>query len=193
MSQKLIDIVRAKFGDAVLGSHSTGGDATVLVVREKLVEIMTFLRDDPRSAMQQLVDVTGVDYSEFPIEYRSRTSPVDANHKSGLTSATLPRFEVVYHLLSLSLKHRLRVKVAISLEDSKVPSLSGVWLAAAFGERETWDMYGVRFEGLADHRRILLYEEFEGHPLRKDYPLRGYQPLVSLPTLSDYTDQETYR
>lgn len=193
MSQKLIDIVRAKFGDAVLGSHSTGGDATVLVVREKLVELMTFLRDDPRSAMQQLIDVTGVDYAEFPVEARAATSPVDAGHKSGLTSATLPRFEVVYHLLSLTLRHRLRVKVAVALEDLTVPSLSSVWLAAAFGERETWDMYGVRFTGLADHRRILLYEEFEGHPLRKDYPLRGYQPLVSLPTLADYTDQEIYR
>ena len=193
MSQKLIDLVRAKFGDAVLGSHATGGDATVLVARENLVDIMTFLRDDPRFAMQQLIDVTGVDYSEFPVEARSACSPVDAGHKSGLTSSTLPRFEVVYHLLSLTLRHRLRVKVAVSLEDLTVPSLSGVWLAAAFGERETWDMYGVRFSGLSYHRRILLYEEFEGHPLRKDYPLRGYQPLVSLPSLSDYTDQETYR
>lgn len=193
MSQKLIDIVRAKFGDAVLGNHCVGGDATVLVVREKLVELMTFLRDDPRFAMQQLIDVTGVDYSEFPPEARAATSPVDAGHSSGLTSATLPRFEVVYHLLSLTLRHRLRVKVAVTLEDPIVPSLSSIWLAAAFGERETWDMYGIRFTGLSDHRRILLYEEFEGHPLRKDYPLRGYQPLVSLPTLSDYTDQENYR
>ena len=165
----------------------------MVLVREKLVEMMTFLRDDPRMAMQQLIDVTGVDYSEFPADRRAATSPVDVGHKSGLTSATLPRFEVVYHLLSLTLRHRLRVKVAVSLEDPIVPSLSGVWLAAVYGERETWDMYGIRFTGLADHRRILLYEEFEGHPLRKDYPLRGYQPLVSLPTLTDYTDQENYR
>ena len=106
---------------------------------------------------------------------------------------TLPRFEVVYHLLSMSKKQRLRVKVAVSQDDLHVPSLCGLWIAANWGERETFDMLGILFDNHPDLRRILTYDEFVGHPLRKDFPLRGYQPLVEQPTLAGYKDNETFR
>src|SRR5438876_76098 len=89
-----------------------------------------------------------------------------------------PRFEVVYQLYSLSLNHRLRVKVPVPEDDPVVPTASGVWKSANWAEREAWDMFGIRFAGHPDLRRILMYPEFEGHPLRKDYPVDKRQPLV---------------
>lgn len=184
----LIEFCRKTAGDAVLGAHAVAGDATVLLAREALIGLMTALRDDPKTAFDVLIDVTAVDYAEFPPEARGACSPVDRGHP-----ADLPRFEVVYHLLSMAKKHRLRVKVPLNEDDLHVPTLFGLWLAANWGEREAYDMYGIQFDGHPDLRRILTYEEFEGHPLRKDYPLRGYQPLTALPTLHEYAEQETYR
>ncbi|MSQ82218.1 MAG: NADH-quinone oxidoreductase subunit C [Myxococcales bacterium] len=191
--QYLTDLCRAFAGVGVLGSHTAVGDATVIVERTALVALMTSLRDDARCTFDVLVDVTAVDYSEFAPLMRAATSPIDADHPSGLTSATLPALEVVYHLLSMRHCHRLRVKVPVNAEDPQVPTLCEMWPAANWGERETFDMYGVRFAGHPDLRRILTYDEFEGHPLLKDFPLRGYQPLMALPTLTEYADQETYR
>jgi len=89
-----------------------------------------------------------------------------------------PRFEVVYHLYSLSKNHRLRVKIPVAGEDPVVDSLTPLWKGANWLEREVWDMFGIRFRGHPDLRRILLYEQFEGYPLRKDYPVNYRQPLV---------------
>lgn len=91
-----------------------------------------------------------------------------------------PRFDVVYNLLSLTYLHRLFIKVQLPEENPEVPSVRSLWAAANFLEREVWDMFGIRFAGHGDLRRILLYDEFVGHPLRKDYPLRGKQPRVPL-------------
>jgi NADH-quinone oxidoreductase subunit C len=193
MANALLDLVSKHFGDAVLGTSTAAGDAMVLVRRERLLELMTWLRDDAKAAMNVLVDVTVVDFGDYPPELRSAVSPLREGHTSGLTSDTLPRFEVVYHLLSMTLNHRLRVKCPLAEDDLHVPSMTPLWIAANWGEREAWDMYGVRFDGHPDPRRILLYDEFEGHPLRKDFPLRGYQPLLSMPTLNDYEDNETRR
>lgn len=189
----LTEIVRAVFGSAVLGSHNSCGDETVLVDRDHLQAVASFLRDDPRASIDVLVDVTAVDFADFPAQLRQSCSPIDAGHASGLRAETLPRYEVVYHLLSMALKHRLRVKVPLSEDDLQLPTLCDLWIAANWGEREVYDMYGVHFTGHPDLRRVLMYDEFEGHPLRKDYPLRGYQPLAALPTLADYTDHEVYR
>ncbi len=186
MSDKLIALVRKKFGDRVLGSHSLAGDATVIVDKSDLVEVMTFLRDDKKAAMEQLIDVTAVDLSEYPAEHRATLSPRDGE-------PDYSRYEVVYHLLSLTRGHRLRVKVATDGDEPSVPTLCDVWIAANWGEREAWDMVGVSFDGHPDLRRILLYEEFEGHPLRKDYHQRGYQPLIDMPHLDHYTDHSTHR
>jgi NADH-quinone oxidoreductase subunit C len=127
-----------------------GGEVVAHVTRDALPDLMVALRDDPRTLCEQLVDLCGVDWPE-------RTE----------------RFDVVYNLLSVSLNHRVRVVVTAG-EDTPVPTVSTVWPCATWWERECWDLYGVTFAGLADHRRILTDYGFEGHPLRKDFPLTGY-------------------
>jgi NADH-quinone oxidoreductase subunit C len=126
------------------------GELVVHTTRAMLLDLMTSLRDDPRALCEQMIDLCGVDWPQ-------RTE----------------RFDVVYNLLSVSLNHRVRVIVTTD-ETTPVPSVSGIWPCATWWERECWDLYGVRFEGLADHRRILTDYGFEGHPLRKDFPLTGY-------------------
>ena len=158
MSKAVLEKLQQKFGDAVvLETHWHAGDETAVIVPEKLREVAEWLKTDPETSFEILTDVTCVDWL-------------------GQT----PRFEVVVHLHSLSKKHRLRLKCRVPEEDPKVPSLTPVWPAANWAERETYDMYGVVFEGHPDLRRILLYPEFVGHPLRKDYPLNGEQPLVEM-------------
>ena len=118
--------------------------------RESLVALMTTLRDDPRFAFEQMMDLCGVDWPE-------RTE----------------RFDVVYNLLSVSLNHRLRVIVPAD-EKVSVPSVHAIWPSATWWEREAWDMFGIVFAGQPDLRRILTDYGFEGFPLRKDFPLTGY-------------------
>jgi NADH-quinone oxidoreductase subunit C len=127
-----------------------GGELVAHVARDELLHVMATLRDDPRFLCEQLVDLCGVDWPR-------RTE----------------RFDVVYNLLSVSLNHRVRVIVTTD-EATPVPSVSTIWPCATWWERECWDLYGVLFAGLADHRRILTDYGFEGHPLRKDFPLTGY-------------------
>ncbi len=169
MAQALLDLVSERFGAAILGSHSQAGDETIVLKPDSLLEVVEFLRNDPATSMEMLVDVTAVDWH----------------------GRREPRFEVVYHLYSVSLKHRLRIKVPVGGDEPAVPSLLGVYKGADWPERETWDMFGIRFEGRGELKRILLYEEFEGHPLRKDYPKRGHQPLMDIPSLAyDLEDQD---
>jgi NADH-quinone oxidoreductase subunit C len=133
----------------------TRGDAVIRVERAALPDAFVTLRDDPETRLEQLSDLTVVDYL-----------------------GREPRFDVVYQLYSISLNHRLRVEVPVAESDAVVPTASGVWKAANWAEREAWDMFGIRFAGHPDLRRILMYPEFDGHPLRKDYPLARRQPLV---------------
>ena len=148
--------VRERFPGAVVATHDYRGDATVQIEPAALIEVCTFLRDDPALAFDFLVDVTAVDLI-----------------------GTVPRFELVYHLCSLQRQHRLRVKARVPEDDPRIASLTTVWIGANWLERETYDMYGIRFDGHPDLRRIYLYEEFVGFPLRKDYPKEKRQPLVS--------------
>jgi NADH-quinone oxidoreductase subunit C len=157
-SEDLARLLRGVPG-AVLATHAERGDATAIVPPARLVEVLRFLRDDPGSAFDMLMDLSGVDYLEYP-------------GRSG------PRFEVVYHLYSLSRNKRIRIKVGVDAGAPEVPTAIAIWPAANWMEREVWDLYGIRFAGHPDLRRILLYEEFEGHPLRKDYPKERRQPLV---------------
>jgi NADH-quinone oxidoreductase subunit C len=131
------------------------GQAVVIVPRERLADGLRALRDDPALRFDRLSDVTAVDY--FPQE---------------------PRFAVVYQLHSLVHGHRLRLKVPVPGDDPEVASAVPLWRSALWAEREVWDMFGIRFRGHPDLRRILLYPEFQGHPLRKDYPVDRRQPLV---------------
>ncbi len=164
MSQRVIEAIEERFGQYVLGTHSQAGDDTAIIAREGLVPIVTFLRDDPAMHFEMCVDITGVDKLGFP------------EHDG-------PRFEVVYHFLSLKHRHRVRLKVPLAEDDLEVDSITSLYKGANWFEREVWDMFGVRFRNSPDHRRILLYEEFEGHPLRKDYPQRAYQALLPMPSL----------
>ncbi len=126
------------------------GEVVAHVQRDALVPLMLTLRDDPRFACEQLMDLCGVDWPQRP-----------------------ERFEVVYNLLSVSLNHRIRVIVTTD-ETALVPSVCAIWPAATWWEREAWDLFGILFAGQPDHRRILTDYGFDGHPLRKDFPLTGY-------------------
>lgn len=153
----LTDIVKEKFPDAVVDSHSEHGDETLSIRKESLIEVMRFLRDDSRTSFNFLMDLTAVDFLDM-----GRT----------------PRFEVVYHLYSLGHNHRLRIKAGVEEKSCSINSLVQLWIGADWYEREVWDLYGIVFEGHPHLKRLLLYEEFEGHPLRKDYPITKRQPLI---------------
>jgi NADH-quinone oxidoreductase subunit C len=141
--------------DAVLETHARLGDATARVDASRITEVASLLRDDPELAFEMLTDLTCVDYL-----------------------GEEPRFEVVYHFYSVAKNHRVRVKARVSEASARIDSLAQLYASANWMEREVWDLYGVHFSGHPDLRRILLYDEFEGHPLRKDYAKEKRQPLV---------------
>ena len=142
--------IQRALGDDVVHLSVALGELSLNVRRTRVADVLRILRDDPALAMTQLMDICGVDYPDRP-----------------------ERFEVVYHLLSL--RHNARVRVKIETDEvTPVPSVVGVYGAAGWFEREAWDMFGVAFSGNPDLRRILTDYGFEGHPLRKDFPLSGY-------------------
>jgi NADH-quinone oxidoreductase subunit C len=130
------------------------GELTVVVPREHLVVACSFLKSSPESRFDFLADICGAD--------------------RGVEEE--PRFEVNYHLFSTTIHHRLRLKVLLNEEDTHVPTVTGVWRTANWHERETFDLFGVIFDGHPDLRRILLPDDWQGYALRKDFPLRGYEP-----------------
>jgi NADH-quinone oxidoreductase subunit C len=152
----IIDKIKASFSDAVVESHTFRGDQTVTVKKESVLEVIKFLRDDPDLAFNFLMDITAVDYLEG--------KPV--------------RFEVVYHLYSLQFNYRIRVKAPVAEEDCKIDTVVPLYKTANWYEREIWDLYGIKFNDHPNMTRILLYEGFKGHPLRKDYPINKRQPLI---------------
>jgi NADH-quinone oxidoreductase subunit C len=165
MSQAVLDRLAARFtGGELVASGSQHGDEWARTRRDTWLSVATFLRDDPTTKMEMFIDLTAVD--RF-----GRLGP-------GMVGTDPPRFDVVLHVYSVSLKHRLRLYVGVPEEDPSVDSLVPVWAGADWFEREAYDLYGVRFKGHPDLRRILMYPEFVGHPLRKDYPKEKRQPLV---------------
>lgn len=160
MSKKILEQLQAKFGAAILETHSQFGDDTAVVDPARWRDVALFLRDDPSVAMDMFTDLCGVDRVELNRD---------------------PRFEVVCHLRSLKHAHRIRIKARVGAEDgsgAEIDSLVPVWRGADWFERETFDMFGIVFRGHPDLRRILMYPEFVGHPLRKDYPADKVQPLI---------------
>ena len=151
----VLETLVGKFGDDIVSTHSDFGDDTALVRRERIVEICTFLRDDPGLRFDFAMDLTGVDYL-----------------------GEEPRFEVVYHLYSLEKKHRVRIKTRVPEEDPAIDSVIPVWAGMDWYEREAYDMYGIVFRNHPNLKRILMYESFVGHPLRKDYPKAKRQPTI---------------
>ena len=156
----ILDELRRRFGDAIVETGDLRGELTAVVARDAILGVLAHCRDDAALAFDVLTDLTAVDYQKFP------------GREDG------SRFEVVYHLYSIPKNHRLRLKVRLDQDDARVASAVAIWPIANWLEREVWDMFGVRFEGHPDLRRLLLYEEFVGHPLRKDYPINRRQPLI---------------
>jgi NADH-quinone oxidoreductase subunit C len=137
---------------SVTGVKFDRDEMTIYVARENLREACALLRDDPECAFNFLSDVTCVDW--FPAE---------------------PRFEMAYHLLSISKKERVRLKVKLDSSSPVVDSVTSVWTGANYFEREVFDLFGIRFSGHPYLRRLLMPEDWEGYPLRKDYPVEGYR------------------
>jgi NADH-quinone oxidoreductase subunit C len=148
--QELAEHIAEQLGDVIQAQNIRLGELMLTVRREDIVKVLTFLRDDSACDFKILLDVCGVDFPDRP-----------------------ERFEVVYNLLSVRQNHRVRVKINTD-EDTTVPTVSDVFATANWFEREVWDMYGVFFSDHPDLRRLLTDYGFEGHPLRKDFPMTGY-------------------
>lgn len=157
MSQKVVARLKARFGDGILASDSFRGDDEVLVAPENWLAAARYLRDDGECAMNHFIDLTVVDYPE--------------------REPATPRFEVLLFVRSLAKKHRIRLKTRVR-DGEDLDTLTGIWEGANWTEREAFDMFGVKFRGHPDLRRILMYDEFQGYPLRKDYPISRTQPLI---------------
>jgi|RhiMethySRZTD1v2_1073278.scaffolds.fasta_scaffold965123_2 NADH-quinone oxidoreductase subunit C len=158
MSKALATLVKTQFPEAVLETHAQFGDDTLVLAPDAWKKVARFLRDTPQASMDMLMDLTAVDFPDRE-----------------------PRFEVVAHFYSLEKGHRLRLKARVGDAEgdgAEIDTLTDLWASANWLERECWDMFGVVFKGHPDLRRILMYPEFEGHPLRKDYPADKIQPLV---------------
>lgn len=153
----LIKLIKEKFSSAIISYHSFRKDDTIVIKRDSLKEIMLFLKNDKMMQFNMLLDVTAIDYL-----------------------GNEPRFEVVYHLLSLSLIHRIRVKVPVDEKDAHVESIVSIYPAANWFEREVFDMFGIEFFNHPNLKRLLMYDEFEGHPLRKDFPLKKQFPRIEM-------------
>jgi len=146
----VIEAATAALGDMLVEAKDAVGEVSLTVVREKLCDAMIALRDTPGLEYQQLSEIAGVDYPQ-----------------------RAERFDVVYQLLSFTRNHRIRIRVTTD-EEKPVPSVTGIWPVAGWLEREVYDLYGVLFDGNTDLRRILTDYGFQGHPLRKDFPMTGY-------------------
>lgn len=158
MNSRILERLNAFSRESIEGTDEFRGDLTVTVRRADIVRVATFLKSDPELSFEQIIDVIGVDM------YRPEF-----------------RFEVVYVLYSIRNRKHLRLKVRVEEEHPVVPSVTGVWAGANWAEREAYDMVGIRFEGHPDLRRLYMPEEFEYHPLRKDFPLMGIPDSLPLP------------
>ena len=152
----VLEALKDLFPNSIPEPSLEHGQAVIVVRPERLHEILAICKNDPSLDFNFLMDVVGVDFF-----------------------GEKPRFEVVYLLYSLKRKHRLRVKVRVE-EGQNLPTATDLWASADWAEREVWDMFGIRFDGHPNLKRILLYEGFEGHPLRKDYPQERRQKIPTI-------------
>lgn len=158
MSKKVLDCLKAEFGDRILETTNFRGDDTAIVAKKDWLAVAQFLQSCEKCEMNHIVDLTAVDYPE--------REPDE------------PRFDVLLIVRSQTKNLRIHVKTRVA-DGETLKTLTGVWPGAGWAERELFDMFGIRFDDHPDLRRILMYEEFEGHPLRKDYPIDRVQPLVA--------------
>ena len=191
--QNLVEKLRARFGDTLLGCELDRQEITIEVSSAKAISVFIALRDELDFAFEQVMDICGIDYSTYgEAEWATNESTSKgfsrgvAERATGRGSAAIQstvdqrvanqnRFAVVYQLLSVSLNQRVRVRIFAADNDLPVvPSVVAIWAAAAWYEREAFDLYGIVFEGHPDLRRILTDYGFIGHPFRKDFPLIGH-------------------
>lgn len=149
--------LKERFPAAVLEASSIRGEDVAALDKGSIVEVARFLKEDAELQYNFLMDLTAIDYQAMGRE---------------------PRFDVVYHFYSLKYNRRVRIKAPVGEPDPEIDSLTDLWRGANWFEREVWDMFGIKFRGHPNLQRILLYPEFQGHPLRKDYPIRKRQPLI---------------
>ena len=148
---QVVEFLREEFSDAILDQEEFRGQMTLYVEKDAIVKICRYLHDEPSMAFQYFRDVTAVDW----LDKRS------------------PRFEVVYHLYSIKYKEMIRLKCKVDEKDLTIDTVTSIWSGANWHERECFDLFGITFKGHPDHRRILMPDDWNGHPLRKDYPLKG--------------------
>ncbi len=153
---KVVEFIQSEFPQYLISHHRFRGDRTVVIKREGLLEIVKRLKEDPEFQFNFLTDLTAADY---PGKDR-------------------PRFEVVYHLFSFEKRLRFRLKVPLEESDARIDSLCSLYEAANWYEREVSEFFGITFKGHPDPRKLFLYDEFKGYPLRKDYPYNKRQPLI---------------
>ena len=158
MNDVIIQSLKSKFPASMEATNEFRGDLTVQVKRSDIVPVCRFLRDDPALSFDMIIDLCGVDM------YRPDG-----------------RFEVIYNLYSLKNKKYMRLKVRVDEEDPIVDTVTGVWSGANWHERETYDMFGIKFKGHPDLRRMYMPEEYEYFPLRKDFPTMGVTDSIPLP------------
>jgi len=158
LNEKVLERLKAKFLGTKLEANEFRSELTVVIPKEKIVEVCKFLKDDHELCFNLLADLCGIDMN-----------------------TSVNRFGVIYNLYSFTNKYRIRLKVFVEEEHPKLPTVTGVWGTANWHERETFDMFGIIFEGHPDLRRMYMPDEFEYHPLRKDFPLMGIRGSLDLP------------
>ena len=152
---------KQKFGESLLEAHDVDNELTLTIDQTAVADVCKELRDNPTFRFEQLIDLCGVDYSDY-------------GQTDSITTESKPRFAVVYHLLSITHNHRIRVRAFLDDEEPIVTSVVAIWRVADWFEREAFDLFGIIFEGHTDLRRILTDYGFIGHPFRKDFPLSGH-------------------
>ena len=182
MSQALVDLVREKLPDAVISSASEKGDESVVVQRDAVTDVLRLLKTDAAADCRLLADMVAIDLLTFDSEMTgggSLSSQEVTSYSLSKKPAPEPRYRLAYNLYSVTKKHRIRVVVELRSDDAKVATATSIFKTADWWERYNFDMMGIEFTGHPNLRRILLYPEFVGHPLRKDYPVQKRQPLVA--------------
>lgn len=152
--EEIAEKIQERWPDEVIGVYHFAGQGNVIVKRKKIVDICRFLRDEPGLEFDYLSDLAGADYP-------------DRSFEEG-------RFEVVYNLYSIKLNHRIRIKVPLPEDDPVVESVVGLWVTADWHEREAFDLMGIRFNNHPNLTRILMPDDYQWHPLRKEFPVKGY-------------------
>lgn len=179
MSEKLANLVKAHLGEKILSSKIYKGELTVEIDKENIIEACKLLRDHDDFQFEQLIDLCGVDYLTYGKDEWSTEEATGSGFERGREEISFEleegqsRFAVVYHLLSVTLNHRIRLRVFVDNESLMIPSVINIWNGVNWFEREAFDLFGILFEGHPDLRRILTDYGFIGHPFRKDFPVVG--------------------